>query len=37
VGRRLPEELKETGKGGIAVTQTARDMLAKFLGVDRRR
>jgi L-serine dehydratase len=37
VGRRLPEELKETARGGIAITPTAKKMVADFLsGVDRK-
>ncbi|MBN2218689.1 MAG: L-serine ammonia-lyase, iron-sulfur-dependent, subunit alpha [Kosmotogaceae bacterium] len=32
VGRRLPEELKETARGGIAITPTAKKMVADFLG-----
>lgn len=37
VGRRLPEELKETGKGGIAITPTAKELISKFKGVDRKK
>jgi L-serine dehydratase len=37
VGRRLPEELKETARGGIAITPTAKKIVADFLsGVDRK-
>jgi L-serine dehydratase len=37
VGRRLPEELRESGRGGVAVTPTAKRMVADFTGVDRER
>jgi L-serine dehydratase len=36
VGRRLPEELKETARGGIAITPTAKKMVADFRGVDKK-
>lgn len=35
VGRSLNEDLRETGKGGIAITKTAKDMLNKYKeGID---
>lgn len=34
VGRRLPEELRETGKGGVAATETARKMVRQFNELD---
>jgi hypothetical protein len=30
VGRSMHEDLKETGKGGIAATKTAKELLAAF-------
>lgn len=30
VGRSMPEDLKETGKGGIAATKTAKELLSAF-------
>ncbi|MDN5341873.1 MAG: L-serine dehydratase [Oceanotoga sp.] len=32
VGRSLPIDLRETGKGGIAATKTAKSLLDKFMG-----
>lgn len=37
VGKRLPEELRETGKGGVAATETAKRMVKKFKDLDSRK